>query len=75
VKEVLAGKEPIAKKTLYVSTKSTGAFFFAPVMDFTSRPPLQLHLIQDGKLLLTLPPLQRTSAGLSCASRASCSRT
>jgi hypothetical protein len=56
VKRVLAGKEPIAKKTLYVATRSTGAFFFAPVMDFTSRPPLQLHLIQGGKILLTLAP-------------------
>ncbi|MBN1206190.1 MAG: hypothetical protein JXB05_14830 [Myxococcaceae bacterium] len=56
VKRVLAGKQPIAKKTLYVATRSTGAFLFAPVMDFTSSPPLQLHLIQDGKILLTLSP-------------------
>src|SRR5689334_20136995 len=54
LKEALAGKEPIAKKALYVSMKSTGAFFFAPVMDFTARPPLQLHLVQDGKILHTL---------------------
>jgi hypothetical protein len=52
----LGGKEPIAKKTLFVSMKSTGAFFFAPVMDFTARPPLQLHLVQDGKILHTLAP-------------------
>jgi hypothetical protein len=56
VKAALQGKEPIAKKTLYVATKSTGAFFFAPVMDFASRPPLQLHLVQDGKILHTLAP-------------------
>jgi hypothetical protein len=56
VKQALAGKEPIAKKTLYVSMKSTGSFFFAPVMDFTANPPLQLHLLQDGKILQTLPP-------------------
>jgi hypothetical protein len=56
VKEALQGKEPIPKKTLFVSMKSTGAFFFAPVMDFTSRPPLQLHFIQAGKVFHTLTP-------------------
>jgi hypothetical protein len=56
VKEALQGKEPIAKKTLWVSMKSTGAFFFAPVMDFTTTPVLQLHLVQEGKILHTLAP-------------------
>jgi hypothetical protein len=56
VKQALQGKEPVAKKTLYVSMKSTGAFFFAPVMDFSARPPLQLHLIKNGKILQTLAP-------------------
>lgn len=56
VKQALQGKEPMAKKTLYVSMKGTGAFFFAPVMDFSARPPLQLHLIQNGKILQTLAP-------------------
>lgn len=56
VKEALGGKEPLPKKALFVSTKSTGPFFFAPVMDFTAQPPLQLHLVQDKKLLLTLAP-------------------
>ena len=56
VKEALGGKEPIPKKALFVSMKSTGAFFFVPVMDFTVRPPLQLHLVQEGKILVTLAP-------------------
>jgi hypothetical protein len=56
VKEALGGKELIPKKALFVSMKSTGAFFFAPVMDFTARPPLQLHLVQDKKILATLAP-------------------
>jgi hypothetical protein len=56
VKQALQGREPIAKKTLYVSMKGTGVFFFAPVMDFSARPPLQLHLIQKGKILQTLAP-------------------
>ncbi len=56
VKQALQGKEPIAKKTLHVSMKGTGAFFFTPVMDFSARPPLQLHLIQNGKILQTLEP-------------------
>lgn len=56
VKQALQGKAPMAKKTLYVSMKSTGAFFFVPVMDFSARPPLQLHLIQNGKILQTLAP-------------------
>jgi hypothetical protein len=56
LQEALAGKEPIPKKALYVSMKSTGAFFFVPVMDFTARPPLQLHLVQEGKILRTLAP-------------------
>jgi hypothetical protein len=56
VKQALQGKEPMAKKTLFVSMKGTGAFFFAPVMDFSTRPPLQLHLIQNGKILQTLAP-------------------
>jgi len=56
LKESLEGKEPIAKKTLFVSMKSTGAFFFVPVMDFSARPPLQLYLVQDGKILHTLAP-------------------
>ncbi|HVG63067.1 MAG TPA: hypothetical protein VNA24_31175 [Hyalangium sp.] len=56
VKQALQGKAPVAKKTLHVSMKGTGAFLFAPVMDFSARPPLQLHLIQNGKILQTLAP-------------------
>lgn len=56
VKQALQGRQPIAKKTLHVSMKGTGAFFFAPVMDFSASPPLQLHLIQNGKILHTLAP-------------------
>ncbi|WP_224241185.1 hypothetical protein [Hyalangium gracile] len=56
LKELFAGKELNTKKALSVSTKSMGAFLFAPVMDFTARPPLQLHLVQDQKILLTLAP-------------------
>lgn len=58
LKQTFEGKELIAKKALAVSTKSLGSFFFAPVMDFTSNPPLQLHLIQDQKILATLQPTQ-----------------
>jgi hypothetical protein len=56
VKRALQGKQPIAKKTLHVSMKGTGTFFFAPVMDFATSPPLHLHLIQNGKILHTLAP-------------------
>ena len=56
LKETFEGKELIVKKALAVSTKSLGSFLFAPVMDFTSNPPLQLHLIQDQKILTTLQP-------------------
>lgn len=56
VKEALGGKEPVPKKVLFVTMKSTGSFFFVPVMDFTARPPLQLHLVQDKKILGTLAP-------------------
>jgi hypothetical protein len=57
VKQALQGKQPIAKKTLHVSSmKGTGTFLFTPVMDFAATPPLQLHLIQNGKILHTLAP-------------------
>lgn len=56
VKRALQGRAPMPKKTLYVSMKGTGAFFFAPVMDFSAMPPLQLHLIQNGRILQTLAP-------------------
>ncbi|WP_224362965.1 hypothetical protein [Hyalangium versicolor] len=56
LKTTFEGKELVAKKALYVSTKSLGAFLFAPVLDFTSSPPLQLHLVQDQKIFTTLPP-------------------
>lgn len=54
VKEALGGKEPVPKKALFVSMKSTGPLFFVPVMDFTAQPPLKLHLVQDKKVLTTL---------------------
>jgi hypothetical protein len=56
VKEATSGKELIPKKTVYVASKSSGIFFFAPTMDFTARPPLQLNLVQDKKILATLTP-------------------
>ncbi len=56
LKETFAGKELIAKKVLSVSTKNGGTFLFAPVMDYTANPALQLHLVQDKKILFTFPP-------------------
>jgi hypothetical protein len=56
VKEVLAGQELIAKKTFQVALKGAGSCLFAPAMDFKVSPPLQLHLIQDGRILYTLAP-------------------
>jgi hypothetical protein len=58
LKETFAGKELLAKKALSVSTKNTGSFLFAPVMDYTVNPALQLHLVQaqDKKVVFTFPP-------------------
>ena len=56
LKETFAGKELVAKKALSISTKNSGSFLFVPVMDYTANPPLQLHLVQDKKILFTFPP-------------------
>ena len=55
LKETFAGKELLAKKALSVSTKNSGSFLFAPVMDYTVNPALQLHVVQDKKIVFTLP--------------------
>lgn len=56
LKEAFAGKELIVKKALSVSSKNSGSYLFAPVMDYTANPALQLHLIQDKKIVFTFPP-------------------
>jgi hypothetical protein len=56
VKQVLADRELIAKKTFQVTLKGAGACLFAPAMDYKASPPLQLHLIQSGRILHTLAP-------------------
>ncbi|MFL5347410.1 MAG: hypothetical protein ACJ8AT_21710 [Hyalangium sp.] len=56
LKETFSGKELLAKKALSVSTKNSGSFLFVPVMDYTVNPALQLHLVQDKKILFTFPP-------------------
>jgi hypothetical protein len=55
-KQALAGQELIAKKAISVALKGLGPCVFAPVMDYKSTPPLQLHLVQGGKILFTLAP-------------------
>jgi hypothetical protein len=56
VKQVLAGRELVAKKTSQVTLKGAGSCVFAPALDYKVSPPLQLHLIQSGKILHTLSP-------------------
>jgi hypothetical protein len=56
VKQVLTGRELIAKKTFQVTLKGAGACLFAPAMDYKASPPLQLHLIQSGRIVHTLAP-------------------
>lgn len=56
VKQVLVDRELIAKKTFQVTLKGAGACVFAPAMDYKASPPLQLHLIQSGRILHTLAP-------------------
>lgn len=56
VKQVLTDRELIPKKTFQVTLKGAGACVFAPAMDYKSAPPLQLHLLQGGRILHTLAP-------------------
>jgi len=56
VKQVLADRELIAKKTFQVTLKGAGACLFAPAMDYKASPPLQLYLIQSGRIIHTLTP-------------------
>ncbi len=56
VKKLLPGRELATKKILHVVLKGAGACLFAPAMDYTVSPPLQLHLIQGGRILFTLSP-------------------
>ena len=56
VKQVLADRELIPKKTFQVSLKGAGSCLFAPALDYKSSPPLQLHLLQGGRILHTLSP-------------------
>jgi len=56
VKQVLTDRELIPKKTYQVSLKGAGACLFAPAMDYKASPPLQIHLIQSGRILHTLSP-------------------
>lgn len=61
-KELLAGRELVTKKTFQVTLKGAGKCLFAPAMDYKVSPPLQLHLIQGGKLLHTLSSTQADKA-------------
>ncbi|HEX8705066.1 MAG TPA: hypothetical protein VF815_39905 [Myxococcaceae bacterium] len=56
VKQVLTDRELVPKKTFQVTLKGAGACLFAPALDYKASPPLQLHLIQGGRILHTLAP-------------------
>ena len=56
VKQVLTDRQLFPKKTFQVTLKGAGACLFAPAMDYKASPPLQLHLLQDGRILHTLSP-------------------
>jgi hypothetical protein len=56
VKQALPGRELMPKKTFQVTLKGAGACVFAPAMDYKASPPLQLHLLQGGRILHTLSP-------------------
>jgi hypothetical protein len=56
VKQVLSDRELVAKKTFQVTLKGAGPCLFAPAMDYKASPPLQLHLIQSGRIVHTLTP-------------------
>jgi hypothetical protein len=55
-KQALSGQELLVKKALHVVLKELGPCLFTPAMDYSANPPLRLHLVQDGQLLLTLSP-------------------